>query len=54
MIENLVADQETVVQAAQRVVKEAESAGDDATADLGIRRIQVHQKNAWMLRTHLE
>ena len=33
---------------------EAESAGDDASADLGIRRIRVHEKNAWMLRSHLE
>ncbi len=32
----------------------AEAAGDDATADLGIQRIQVHEKNAWMLESHLE
>jgi starvation-inducible DNA-binding protein len=36
------------------VVAAAQAAGDEATADLGIRRIQVHQKNAWMLRSHLE
>ena len=54
MIRNLVADQETVVEAARRVVESAEGSGDQATADLGVRRIQVHEKNAWMLRSHLE
>ena len=29
-------------------------AKDQATADLGVRRIDVHEKNAWMLRSHLE
>ena len=47
-------DQAHVVAAAKNVVKAAEAAGDDATADLGIRRIQVHEKNSWMLASHLE
>jgi starvation-inducible DNA-binding protein len=54
MIRELVADQAHVVAAAKEVVKIAEAAGDDATADLGIRRIQVHEKNSWMLASHLE
>ena len=54
MIRNLVADQETVVQAAKKVIEAAEANGDQATADLGVRRIEVHEKNAWMLRSHLE
>jgi starvation-inducible DNA-binding protein len=54
MIENLVADQEATVAAARKVVEAAESAGDQASADLGVRRIEVHEKNAWMLRSHLE
>ena len=54
MIRQLVEDQHKVVSAAKRVVAVAEAAGDDATADLGIRRIQVHEKNAWMLASHLE
>ena len=54
MIENLVADQKTVVEAAKRVVAAAEAAGDQASADLGVRRIELHEKNAWMLRSHLE
>jgi starvation-inducible DNA-binding protein len=54
MIATLAADQETVVEAARRVVAVSEAAGDAATADLGVRRIDIHQKNAWMLRSHLE
>ncbi len=54
MIEGLLADQETVAASARAVVAAAEAAGDQATADLGTRRIDVHEKNAWMLRSHLE
>jgi len=54
MIGNLVADQETVAMSARRLVKAAEVDGDEATVDLAVNRILVHQKNAWMLRSHLE
>ncbi len=54
MIENLVADMATVVDGARSLVRAAEAAGDDASVDLGVRRIEVHEKAAWMLRVHLE
>ncbi|MDJ0852836.1 MAG: Dps family protein [Myxococcota bacterium] len=54
MIRLLVADQETVTASARRVVEAAEACGDQASGDLGVRRIDVHEKNAWMLRSHLE
>jgi starvation-inducible DNA-binding protein len=54
MISNLVADQEATVASARKIVEVAEAAGDQATADLGVRRIETHEKNAWMLRSHLE
>lgn len=54
MIQNLVADYQTVVATARSVVRAAEEAGDDASVDLGVRRIEVHEKGAWMLRSHLE
>jgi starvation-inducible DNA-binding protein len=54
MIRNLVADQETTVASARKIVEVAEAAGDQATADVGVRRIETHEKNAWMLRSHLE
>ena len=54
MIKNLVADQEATTASARKVVEAAEAAGDQASADLGVRRMEVHEKNAWMLRSHLE
>jgi starvation-inducible DNA-binding protein len=54
MIRNLAADQEATVGSARKIVEVAEAAGDQATADLGVRRIETHEKNAWMLRSHLE
>jgi starvation-inducible DNA-binding protein len=54
MIRELVNDQATVIAAAKRVVEAATAAGDEASADLGIRRIQIHEKNSWMLASHLE
>ncbi len=54
MIGNLVADQTKIVEAARKVVAAAQAVGDEASADLGIRRMQIHEKNAWMLRSHLE
>ena len=52
MINILVADQAIVVEAAKAVVQAAEEAGDVVSADLGTRRNDVHEKNAWMLRSH--
>ena len=54
MVEQLVHDQVLVTQSARKVVAASERAGDQASADLGVRRIQIHEKNAWMLRSHLE
>ncbi|MGD9902400.1 MAG: Dps family protein [Vicinamibacterales bacterium] len=54
MIKALVADQAAVVAAAERLFAAAEKARDQASADLATRRLDVHQKNAWMLRVHLE
>lgn len=54
MIETLVKDQATVAAAARKVIEAAEPGADFASADLGTRRMDVHEKNAWMLRSHLE
>ncbi len=54
MVTILVADHETVIRTARLVVKAAEEAGDQATADLGTQRLQIHEKTAWMLRSLLE
>ena len=54
MIRVLVADQKAISDVAQRVIEAAEPINDSATADLGTRRMDLHEKNAWMLRSHLE
>ncbi|MGH0037442.1 MAG: Dps family protein [Myxococcota bacterium] len=54
MVEQLASDQDTVGKAAAEVLKAAQAAGDEVSADLAIQRMQVHEKNAWMLRSHLE
>lgn len=54
MITDLGNDQDTIVAAAKAVFQAAEEAGDQASADLAVRRMELHQKNAWMLRSHLE
>jgi starvation-inducible DNA-binding protein len=54
MIRQLVAGQETVVRTAREVLPVAEKAGDQPTVDLLSARMEVHEKNAWMLRSLLE
>jgi starvation-inducible DNA-binding protein len=53
MIGNLVAGQETVVRTARSIFPVVDKANDEATADLLTQRMQVHEKNAWMLRSML-
>jgi len=54
MVANLAADHGRVAASAKALVDAAEEAGDDVCADLGTRRQEVHEKAAWMLRSHLE
>lgn len=54
MIAQLVAGQEAVVRTARKIFPLAENAGDEPTADLLTQRMQIHEKNAWMLRSLLE
>ena len=54
MLKELVRDQGIVADTAREVLRAAAAAGDDASEDLAVQRIQVHEKNAWMLRSHLD
>ncbi len=53
MIRQLVADQEAVVRTARSIFKIVDEASDEPSADLLTQRMQVHEKNAWMLRSML-
>jgi starvation-inducible DNA-binding protein len=54
MVRQLVEGQEAVARTARQVFPVAERAGDQVTLDLLTQRLQVHEKNAWMLRSLLE
>jgi len=54
MIRQLVAGQEAVTRTARELLPVAEAAGDQPTVDLLSARMEVHEKNAWMLRSLLE
>ena len=53
MIRNLVTAHETLVRTARSVFPLADEAHDEPTADLLTQRMQVSEKNAWMLRSLL-
>lgn len=54
MIKHLVQGQESVVKTARSLFPSVEKASDEPTADLLTQRMQLHEKNAWMLRSLLE
>lgn len=53
MIRQLAIGQEAVVRTARKVFQSADTANDQPTADLLTQRMQIHEKNAWMLRSML-
>lgn len=54
MVALLVEGQEAVVRTARSIFPVVDTAHDEATADLLTQRMQLHEKNAWMLRSLLE
>lgn len=54
MIRDLVDGQEAVVRTCREIFPAVDEAGDEPTADLLTTRMQLHEKNAWMLRSLLE
>ncbi|OYW31167.1 MAG: hypothetical protein B7Z51_05610, partial [Methyloversatilis sp. 12-65-5] len=53
-ISRLAEDQLAVVRTARAIFPLVDAANDEPTADLLTQRMQVHEKNAWMLRSLLE
>jgi len=54
MIRQLVDGNETLVRTMREAVKVADDLDDFPTADMLTTRMEVHEKNAWMLRSFLE
>lgn len=53
MLEDLVTGQEVIVRTCRKLFPAAEAANDEPTCDLLTTRMQLHEKNAWMLRSIL-
>lgn len=54
MVRQITVGNEAVCRTARSVLKTADKAGDDPSVDLLTQRLQVHEKNAWMLRSLLQ
>jgi starvation-inducible DNA-binding protein len=54
MVRLLIEGQEAIVRTAREVLPIADEASDEPTLDLLTQRMQVHEKNAWMLRSLLK
>lgn len=54
MIKDLIDGQEAVARTARSVLPVADAANDQPTLDLLTQRLDIHEKNAWMLRSLLE
>ena len=54
MVKTLVLGNEAVCKTARKVFEAVNEADDQPSADLLTQRLQVHEKNAWMLRSLLE
>jgi len=54
MVQLLIEGQEAVVRTAREALSVADAANDQPTLDLLTQRMQIHEKNAWMLRSLLK
>jgi starvation-inducible DNA-binding protein len=53
MVEDLAKDQDIIVKTLTNVLKESQNVGDEVTAGIVTNRIEIHEKNAWMLKSSL-
>ncbi len=53
MLQDLVSSHEILIEQLKIAIKTAQEEGDEATADIFIGRVQVHQKAVWMLESSI-
>jgi starvation-inducible DNA-binding protein len=53
MVKELADDQDIIVKTLTNALREAQNIGDEVTAGIVTDRIEIHQKNAWMLKSSL-
>jgi starvation-inducible DNA-binding protein len=51
MLKDLSRDQDIICMSISDALKQAQKEGDEATADMLIGRLEIHQKNKWMLES---
>lgn len=54
MVRHIILGQEAVARSARQALIVAEKADDQASVDLMVQRLQIHEKNAWMLRSLID
>lgn len=54
MVEQLLADNQTMSRMARELIALSEKEGDTATGDMIVGRLEYHEKTAWMLRSSLD
>lgn len=53
MVKDLAQDQDTIVKTLTNLLQESQKVGDEVSASIAADRIEVHQKNAWMLNSSI-
>ena len=53
MIRELINSQDAILKTLKRTIDEAQKVGDEVTIDMATTRMNVHEKNAWMLKSSL-
>jgi starvation-inducible DNA-binding protein len=53
MVKELAKDQEVIANSLTKTLKSASEVGDEVTVGIVTNRIEIHQKNAWMLNSSL-
>jgi starvation-inducible DNA-binding protein len=54
MIRDLIEGQDAVARSCRAAMALADEANDQPTVDIMVQRLQIHEKNAWMMRSLLE
>ena len=54
MIGSLLQDHEKIILSLRKKIPEALDEGDEGTGDFYVERLRVHEKTAWILRSHLK
>ena len=54
MIRDLIEGQDAVCRSCREAMALADEANDQPTVDIMVQRLQIHEKNAWMMRSLLE